>query len=135
MKEEGKKTSISSLKNSWGAGAPPQLELLAVVIVLFTSILHETLTNINLDTNTICQLSHGNSFKCRKFKSISQQKCSVDCITDWHNILNEDVHVTLCLEQGYAGYFGAKTTLDRNPSDIGAFDCSCIWGRVSQELI
>ena len=33
-------------------------ELLAVVIVLFSPILHETLANSNFDTNTICQLSH-----------------------------------------------------------------------------
>ena len=37
-------TSISSLKNS------SELELLAVVIVLFAPILHETLTNSNLQT-------------------------------------------------------------------------------------
>ena len=35
----------------WGA---PELELLAVVIVLFAPILHETLTNSTLATNTIC---------------------------------------------------------------------------------
>ena len=39
----------------------PELELLAVVIVLFTPTLHENLTNSNFDTNTICQLSHGSS--------------------------------------------------------------------------
>ena len=65
--------------------------------------------------------------------SISQRKCFADCFTDWHNILNEDVHVTLCLEQEHAGYYDVKTTLDGNPkiylspSDIGAFDFSCIW--------
>ena len=41
----------------WGT---PELELLAVVIVLFAPILHETLTNsIFIYANTICQLSHG----------------------------------------------------------------------------
>ena len=104
----------------------PELELLAVVIVSFAPILHETLTNCNFDTNTICQLSLGSSFKSRKLKSISQQKCFADCFTDWHNILNEDVHVTLCLEQEHAGYYGVNSTLDGNPSGIGAFDCSCI---------
>ena len=54
----------------------------------------------------------------RKLKSISQQKCFADCFTDWHNILNEDVHVSLCLEQEHAGYYGVNSTLDGNPSDI-----------------
>ena len=107
-----------------GQRGAPKLELLAVAIVLFTPILHETLTNSNFDTNTICQLSHCSSFKCRKLKSISQQ-----------NTLNEDVHATLCLEQEYADYYGVNSTLDGNPSDIGAFDCSCIWGCISQEII
>ena len=75
------------------------------------------------------------SFKCCKLKSISQQKCFADCFTDWHNILNEDVHVTLCLEKEHAGYCGVNSTLDGNPSDIGAFDCSCIWGCISQEIV
>ena len=57
-----------------GRRGTPELELLAVAIVLFAPILHETLTNSILDTNTVCQLSHGSSFKCRKIKSISQQK-------------------------------------------------------------
>ena len=108
-----------------GRRRAPELELLAVVTVLFAPILHETFTNSNFDTNTICQLSHSSSFKCRKLKSISQQKCFADCFTDWHNILNEDVHVTLRLEQEHAGYYGVNPTLDGNPSDIGAFDCSC----------
>ena len=107
-----------------GCRGAPELELLAVVIVLFAPILHETLTNSNFDTNTICQLSHGSLFKC--CKSISQQKCFADCFTYWHNILNEDVHVTLCLEQEHAGYYSVNSTLYGNPSDIGAFDCSCI---------
>ena len=109
-----------------GRQGTPEPELLAVVIVLFAPILHETLTNSNLATNTICQLSDGSSFKCRKIKSISQQKYFAGCFTDWHNILNEDAHVTLCLEQEHAGYYGINSTLDGNPSDIGAFDCSCI---------
>ena len=107
-----------------GRRRAPELELLAVVIVLFATILHETLTNSNFDTNTICQLSHSSLFKCRKLKSISQQKLT-DCFTDWHNILNEDVHVTLRLEQEHAGYYRVNPTKDGNPSDIGAFDCSC----------
>ena len=85
-----------------GHRGAPELELLAVVIVLFAPILHETLTNSNSDTNTICQLSHSSSFKCRELKSISQQKCFADCFTDWHNILNEDVHVTVCLSRSFA---------------------------------
>ena len=109
-----------------GRRGAPELELLAVVVVLFASILHETLTNSNFDTNTVCQLSHSSSFKWRKLKSISQQKCFAACFNDWHNILNEDAHVTLCLEQEHAGYYGVNPTLDGNPSDIGAFDCSCI---------
>ena len=76
-----------------GRRGAPELELLAVVIVLFAPILHETLTNSNFDANTVCQLSHGSSFKCRELKSISQQKYFADCFTDWHNIMNEDVHV------------------------------------------
>ena len=121
------------LKKLVGRQGAPELELLAVVIVLFAPILHETLTNSNLDTNTICQLSHGSSFKSHKPKSISQQKCFADCFTVWHSILN--VHVTLCLEQEHAGYYGVKTTLDGNPSDIRASDCSCIWGCISHEII
>ena len=109
-----------------GRRGTPELELVAVIIVLFTPILRDTLTNNNFDTNTISRLSHGSSFKCCKLKSISQQKCFVDCFTDWHNIVNEDVHVTLCLEQEHAGYYGVNSTLDGNPSDIGAFDYSCI---------
>ena len=109
-----------------GRRGTPELELFVVVIALFTPILHETLTNSNFDTNTICQLSHGSLFKYCKLKPISQQKCFSDCFTNWHNILDEDVHVTLCLEQEHAGYYGVNSTLDGNPSDIGAFDCSCI---------
>ena len=103
-----------------GRQGAPKLELLAVVIVFFAPILHETLTNSNFDTNTICQLSHGSSFKCHNLKSLSLQKNFADCFTDWHNILNEDVHVTLCLEQEHAGYYNVNLTLDGNPSDIGA---------------
>ena len=117
-----------------GRRGAPELELLAVVIVLFTPILHETLTNSNFDTNTICQLSHGSSFKYCNLKSISQQKCFADCFTDWHNILNEDVHVSLRLEQEHAGYYSVKSTPDSNPSDIGALDCSCI-GAVSRRKL
>ena len=51
-----------------GRRGAPKLELLAVVIVLFSPILHETITNSNFDTKTIWQLSHGSSFKCRKLK-------------------------------------------------------------------
>ena len=58
-----------------GRRSAPELDLLLVVIVLFTPILHETLTNSNFDTNTICQLSNGSLFKYRKLKSTSQQKC------------------------------------------------------------
>ena len=58
-----------------------------------------------------------------------------DCFTDWHNILNENVHVNLRLEQGHAGYYGVKSTLDGSPSDIGVIDCSCIWGCISQEIV
>ena len=118
-----------------GRRSAPELELLVVVIVLFTPILHETLTNSNFDTNTICQLSHGSLFKYCKLKPISQQKCFSDCFTDWHNILDEDVHVNLRLEQEHAGYYGVKSTLDGNPFDIGAFDCSCIWGCILQEIV
>ena len=94
-----------------GCQGAPELDLLTVVMY-YSHPLHETLTNSSFDTNTICQLSHGSSFNCRKLKSISQRKCFADCFTDWHNILNEDVHVTLCLEQEYAGYYGVKTALD-----------------------
>ena len=71
----------------------------------------------------------------RKLKSISQQKCFADCFTDWHNILSEDVHVTLCLEQEHADYYGVNSTLDGNPFDIRALYCSCIRGCISQEII
>ena len=111
-----------------GRRGVPELKLLAVVIVLFRLFrLHETLTNSNFDTNTICQLSHGSSFKCRySSQFLSRNTYFADCFTDWHNILNEDVHVTLCLEQEHAGYYDVNSTLDGNPSDIRAFDCSCI---------
>ena len=118
-----------------------ELELFASVMVLFVPILHKTLTNSNFDTNTICQLSHGSSVDCRTLKSISQRKCFADCFTDWHNILNEDVLVTLCLEQEYAGYYGVKTTLDGNPkiylslSDIGRHSTSVVFGAVSRKKI
>ena len=46
------------LKKLVGRQGAPELELLAVVIVLFAPILHESLTNSNFVTNTICQLSH-----------------------------------------------------------------------------
>ena len=58
--------------------------------------------------------------------SISQEKYFADRFIGWHNILNEDVHATLSLEQEHAGYYGVNSTLDGNPSYIGAFDCSCI---------
>ena len=58
------------------------------------------------------------------------RKALSDCFTDWHSILNEDVHVTLCLEQKHAGYYGVNPTLDGNPSDIGAFNCSCSYLRL-----
>ena len=107
-----KKNKYFEFKKLVGRRGAPELKLLAVVIVLFAPILHETLTNSNFDTNTICQLSHGSSFKCCKLKSISQQKCFADCFTDWHNILNEDLNVTLCLEQEHACYYGINSTLD-----------------------
>ena len=49
----------------------PELELLAVVIVLFAPILHETLTNSNFDTNTICQFMavRSNAVNSSKFLS------------------------------------------------------------------
>ena len=124
-----------------GCRVPLNSDYLLLVIILFEPILHETLTNSNFDTYTICQLSHGSSFDCHKLKSISQRNCFVDCFTDWHNILNEDVLLTLCLEQEYAGYYGVKTTLDGNPkiylslSEIGALNFGCIWGCISQEII
>ena len=63
---------FKKLVGRWGA---PELELLAVVIVLFAPIIHETLTNSNFNTNTICQLAigHGSLFDCRELESISQQ--------------------------------------------------------------
>ena len=51
---KGRQTSSSSLKKLVGRRGAPELELLAAVIVLFAPILHETLTNSNFDTNTIC---------------------------------------------------------------------------------
>ena len=68
-----KQVAISSLnkyfefKKLVGSQGAPELKLLSVAIALFTPTLHETLTN------TICQLSHGSSFNCRKLKSISQR--------------------------------------------------------------
>ena len=59
---EKKFTSISSLKKIVGCRGAPELERLAVVIVLLAFILHEIITNSNFDTNTICQLSYGSSF-------------------------------------------------------------------------
>ena len=41
------------LKKLVGRRGAPELELLAVVIVLFAPILHESLTNSNFVTNTI----------------------------------------------------------------------------------
>ena len=101
-----------------GHRGTPELELLAVVIVLFAPILLETLTNSNFDTNAFCQLSHGSSFKCRKLKSISQQKCFADCFTDWHNILNEDVRVTLCLGRSMlvTTVYGAPSAPQKGPA-------------------
>ena len=115
-----------------GRQSAPELELLAVVIVFFAPILHETLSNSNFDANIICQLSHSSLFKCRELKSISQQKCFADCFTDWHNILNEDVHVTLCLEQEHAGYYGVNPTLDGNPSDIVRRSTAVVFEAVSR---
>ena len=119
------KNKCFEFKKLVGRRGALELELIAV-LVLFTPIVHETLTNSNFDTNTICQLNHSSSFKCHKLKSISQQKCFADCFTDWHNIMNENVHVTLCLGHRHAGYYGVNPTLEGNPSDIRAFDCSCI---------
>ena len=68
------------LKKLVGRRAPLNSNYL--LLLLFAPILHETLTISNFDTNTICQLSHGSSFKYRKLKSISQQKCFADCFTD-----------------------------------------------------
>ena len=56
--KQNKYFQFKQVVGHWGA---PELELPAVVIVLFTPILHETLTNSNFDTNTICQLTHGSS--------------------------------------------------------------------------
>ena len=60
MEQSCQTTSISSLnkyfefKKLVGRQGAAELELLAVVIVLFAPILHETLTNSNFDTNTVC---------------------------------------------------------------------------------
>ena len=59
------------LKITWDARA--HLNSNYLLLLLFAPILHETLTNSNFDINTICQLSHRSSFKCRKLKSFSQQ--------------------------------------------------------------
>ena len=72
-------------KKPVGRQGTPELKLLAVVIVLFAPILHETLTNSTFDTNTICQLSHGSSFKCHKLKLISQQSVYI-CIRTYEAI-------------------------------------------------
>ena len=44
---------VFRVKKLVGRRGAPELELLAVVIVLFASILHESLTNSNFVTNTI----------------------------------------------------------------------------------
>ena len=55
-----------------GHQGTPELELLAAVIVLFTPTLHETLTNSNFDTNTICKLSHGSSTAVNSSQFLSE---------------------------------------------------------------
>ena len=50
---EGEKNKYFELKKLVGRRGAPELELLAVVIVLFAPILHESLTNSNFVTNTI----------------------------------------------------------------------------------
>ena len=64
-KERKKENKYFEFKKLVGRRGAPELELLAVII-LFAPMSHETLTNSNFDTNTICQLSHSSSFKCRK---------------------------------------------------------------------
>ena len=100
LEEQGAfRNKYFEFKKLVGRRGAPELELLAVVIVFFAPILHETLTNSTLQTPFASLVMVASSFKCCKLKSISQQKCFADCFTHWHNILNEDVHVTLCLEQ------------------------------------
>ena len=47
------KQQVFRVKKLVGRRGAPELELLAVVIVLFAPILHESLTNSNFVTNTI----------------------------------------------------------------------------------
>ena len=51
--EQWIKKQVFRVKKLVGRRGAPELELLAVVIVLFAPILHESLTNSNFVTNTI----------------------------------------------------------------------------------
>ena len=44
------------------------------------------------------------------------------------------MHVTLCLEQEHAGYYGVNSTLDGNPSDIGR-STVVVFGAVSRSKL
>ena len=52
-----------------GRQGTPELELLALVIALFSPILHETLTYSNFDTNTIVMVVHSNAVNSSQFLS------------------------------------------------------------------
>ena len=52
-KQQVYRKQVFRVKKLVGRRGAPELELLAVVIVLFAPILHESLTNINFVTNTI----------------------------------------------------------------------------------
>ena len=51
--EKDERKQVFRVKKLVGRRGAPELELLAVVIVLFAPILHESLTNSNFVTNTI----------------------------------------------------------------------------------
>ena len=52
---------VFRVKKLVGRRGAPELELLAVVIVLFAPILHESLTNSNFVTNYLIPVRHSNS--------------------------------------------------------------------------
>ena len=65
------------LKKLVGRRSAPELEQLAVVLVLFAPTLHETLT-ILAQTPFASLVMVASSFDCRKLKSLSQRKCFAD---------------------------------------------------------
>ena len=82
-------TSISSLKNPWGVGAPLNSNYL--LLLMYCLHPYYTLTNSNFDTNTICQVVRSTAVNSTQFQHIVLRSRGNACDRVWceHNSTTE----------------------------------------------